>query len=198
MAEILYTGLVVAEKVQKIVASCRFTPEAFFLAELFPTHFVGTPQAREQLLQCTFFNTQLRCADYTSGRVFQKDRELRWEKQGEQVRVVYLGAAETEAELVEYQLQRKDDTLNALKPKSEPTYYYLFGERLRDKDLQKLGKAAQPGDFAVMRIPRTLRYPVRVNDDRYARLAVCEYLEVETNRVVLFRFQGLESWGKGK
>jgi hypothetical protein len=170
-------------------------PEAFFLAELFPTHLVKTQQERENLLQFTFFNQKLCCTDYTTGRIFQQDRELRWERQDELMRVVYLGESENEAQFTEYHLKPKE-ILHALRKRSEPTYYYLFGERLRESDLQKLGKAAQKGDFAVVRIPRMLRYPVKVNDDRYARLAVCEYLEDVTHRVVLFRFQGVESWRK--
>lgn len=195
MGEILYTGLVAEEKMARIVAACRFVPEAFFLAELFPLSPVNTQSEREGLLKFTCFNRTLRCTDYTSGRIFQADRELRWEKQRELVRVVYLGTDENEGELAEYQLEKKE-TLQGLKKKSEPTCYYLFGERLRDHDLQKLGTAAQKGDFAVVRIPRTLRYPVEIDEKRYAHLLVCEYLEEATNRVVLFRFQGVKSWGK--
>ncbi len=192
MAEVLYSGLVAPADVSQMVASCRFTSEALFMAELLPTHFVGKPQEREQLLCFTFFNTTLRCTDYTSGRIFQADRELRWEKQGEQTRFVYLGQADNASELARYQL-KKAETFGELTRKLEPTYYYLFGERLQDRDLAKLGKAAQKGDFAVVRIPRTLRYPVKVNSDRYARLAVCEYLEEANGRVVLYRFQGIEA-----
>jgi hypothetical protein len=193
MAEILYTGLVPAADMERIVEVCQFTPEACFLAELIPIWQVKTQREREDLLQFTFFKRTLRCTDYTSGRIFQHDRELRWERQGERMRVIYLGSAENEAQLAACQLQKKE-TLHGLTKKAEPTYYALFGERLRDNDLLKLGKAAQKGDFAVVRIPRMLRYPVKVNDDRYARLLVCEYVETGTQRVVLFRFQGVESW----
>src|SRR6266852_2937085 len=192
MAEILYTGLVAAEEVQQVVAHCHFTQDALFLAEQIATHFITKPQERLDLLRFTYFKSSPSCIEYTSGRIFQEDRELRWEKQEDKWRVVYLGQAENDAELQEYKL-RKNEEFSSLTKRTELKYYYLFGERLRPDDLKKLGKVAQPGDFAVVRIPRILRYPVRQNNRRYVRLAVCEYLEAATGRVALFRFQCLET-----
>ncbi|HWS84697.1 MAG TPA: CRISPR-associated protein Csx19 [Ktedonobacteraceae bacterium] len=192
MAEILYTGLVAAEKVQKIVAYCNFTLDALFLAEQIPTHFITNPQERLDLLRFTYFKSSPSCIEYTSGRIFQEDRELRWEKQEDKWRVVYLGEAENGTELQEYKL-KENQKFASLTKGTEPKYYYLFGERLRPDDLKKLGKVAQPGDFAVVRIPRILRYPVCQDNHRYVRLAVCEYLEAVTGRVALFRFQRLET-----
>ncbi len=37
--------------------------------------------------------------------------------------------------------------------------YFLFGKRLDQKALDRIGPAAQSGDFAEVRIPRLLRYP---------------------------------------
>ena len=53
------------------------------------------------------------------------------------------------------------EVLSTLTKTDEPTYYYLFGERLKAEDLKKFDKVAQKGDFAVVRIPRILRYPVK-------------------------------------
>ncbi len=191
MTEIVYTGLVTAEEMGQVVAHCHFSQEARFLAEQLPTHIVNNRQERLDLLQFIYFNSDLSCAEYTSGRIFQEDREMRWEKQGEKIRVVYLGSAKHEAELHDDPL-RPNDMLSALTKKT--TYYYLFGERLRKDELDKMGKAVQKGDFAVVRIPRILRYLVDNDDKRYARLKVCEYLEPETKRIVLFRFQSVEAW----
>jgi hypothetical protein len=197
MAEVLYTGRVPLERLEQIASACHFAPEAIFLAESLPVSSVNTQREREALLQFIHYNQQLRCSDYDSGRIFQHDRELRWEREKSQARVVYLGEIESEAELAEYQLE-KMNLLDRYSKESEPTYYSLFGERLKDKDLRKLNTVAQKGDFAVLRIPRTLRYPVKVNDDQYARLIVCEYVEEATGQVALFRFQGVESWGDAK
>lgn len=193
MAEIAYSGRVSAARMQQVVAHCHFAQgDALFMAEQLPTHFITSKQERENLLQFTHFNSELSCAAYTSGRIFQEDRELRWEKQGnDTLRVVYIGPDENEGELRDDQLQRYA-AFNALKKQSEPTYYYLFGERLRHKDSNQSDRPQLAGDFAVLRIPRTLRYPVPPDNKRYARLAVCEYLEA--GRLALFRFQRLETW----
>ncbi len=191
MTEIVYTGLVTAEGLEQVVAHCHFAQDARFLAEQLPMRVINNRQEQRDLLQFIYFNGELSCAEYTSGRVFQEDRELRWEKLGEKIRVVYIGAAENEAELRDDRLHTNEALSTLIK---KTTYYYLFGERLRKGDLDKMGKAVQEGDFAVVRIPRILRYPVDNDDQRYARLKVCEYLEPETKRVALFRFQGVEAW----
>ena len=191
MAEIAYSGQVPAAMMQQVVAHCHFT-QALFMAEQIPTHFITSQQERENLLSFTNYNSELSCAEYTSGRIFQEDRELRWEKQGDDtLHVVYIGPEENEGELRDDQLKNYA-AFNTFTKRSEPTYYYLFGERLIHKDPRQPDKAALPGDFAVLRIPRTLNYPVPRDNNRYARLAVCEYLEA--GRLALFRFQRLETW----
>jgi hypothetical protein len=72
--------------------------------------------------------------------------------------------------------------------------YSLFGERIKSEDLPYFGKSVHLGDFAVVRIPRVLRYPVLPNDKPSARLLVCEYRNKETDSVDLFRFQAVEAW----
>jgi hypothetical protein len=195
MTEVLYTGRVPLERLDRLVSVCRFAPEAIFLAEALPTLPVESRREREALLQCTRYNQQLRCADYDTGRIFQVDRELRWERQHAEARVVYIGEIERESELTDCQLQKKN-ILDQYQKKAGATGYYLFGERLRDEDLPRLSKIADKGDFAVLRIPRTLRYPVKINEDPYARLLLCEYLDEATGRVSFYRFQGMETWGK--
>ena len=189
MKECLYTGQVAAAEIPRIVAACHFVPEARFLAEQLPNRFIGSAQEGRDLLCFTYFAESLAhaCARYTSGRIFQKDRELRWERQGQRLNVVYLGP---EDEGVLADALRPRDTLTTLTKKT--AYYYLFGERLKPEDLAKLDKIARPGDFAVVRIPRILRYPVEQNDRPYARLVVCEYLDA-ASVVTLFRFQHLET-----
>jgi hypothetical protein len=198
MLEMLYTGLVTAEELQQVVDHCHFTRDALFLAEQLPSHVITGLQERQNLLRFAYFEGGAACSEYTSGRIFQEDRELRWEKQtgkhAGKIRVVYLGQADNETELQEDRLSKKKEFDTFIR--SELKYYYLFGERLRASDLKKLGKVALPGDFAVVRIPRILRYPVPQNSQRYVRLAVCEYLDAATGRIALFRFQGLETLGE--
>lgn len=206
MTEILYAGPVPFEQMPKIVAACHFDLDALFLAENIPTHVILTQKERRELLCFKYVREvvdkkgDMPCAKYTTGRIFQKDRELRWERQKDMLRVVYLGVADTNAESVflEHEMKNKKEDLALLKKSDEPKYYALFGERIKDEDLRYFGKTAQPGDFAVVRIPRVLHYPVLQNNEPAVRLLVYEYRNEVTGSVDLFRFHSLETWNDKK
>ena len=142
------------------------------------------------------------CTGYTTGRIFQKDRELRWEKHKEKFRVVYLGSPENVAANIFHEcgLLPQEKELKELEKSQQAThYYYLFGERLKKEDLPYFGKTAQAGDFAVVRIPRVLHYPIVDPDENPSvRLWVREYHNPATGNVDLFRFQALEPWDDKK
>lgn len=191
MEEALYAGEVTVNDFPQFVIDCGFSHHAYALVEQLPAWVIIRAGERQDLLRFAHFDPTIPFAAYTSGRVFDNQAELRWEKQGNMMQVVYLGTKERAGVLLRYKLQKKDE-LAALKPTDEKKYV-LFGERIRSDDLEKIGPAAEPGDFAEVRIPRILRYPVPQNEQRYARLTVREYLD-ERSRVVLFRFQNLESW----
>ncbi len=191
MEEVLYTGQITVNDFPQFVTECDFSPEAFVLAERFPEQVITKIKERQDLLRFTHFERDIPFADYTSGRVFDEYAELRWEKQGNTMQVVYLGAKERAQVLLQYKLQESNE-LDKLKSAGEKKYF-LFGERLAPEDLQKIGPAAEPGDFAEIRIPRLLRYPVQQDKQRYVRLVVREYLDKE-NSVALFRFQDLKQW----
>ncbi len=191
MVEILYTGKITFDKFSQLIVACHFPPEALVLTERLPEQVVRAEE-RLALLQFTYFSTNISIVGYTSGRIFQRDAELRWEKQEEKIHAVYIGPQEHSAILRDADLQEQHE-LATLKKRDKPAYYYLFGERLRQDDLNKIGPSAKPGDFAEVRIPRLLRYPVKLDQKRYIRLAVCEYIDERTGQVALFRFQGLET-----
>ena len=191
MEETLYAGEVTVNDFPQLVIDCGFSHHAYALSEQLPAWVITRANERQDLLRFTHFDPAILFAAYTSGRVFDEHAELRWEKQGNMMQVVYLGTKERAEVLLRYKLHKKDE-LAALKPADEKKYV-LFGERIRSDDLKKIGPVAQPGDFAEVRIPRILRYPMPQNEQRYARLTVREYLD-EQSRVVLFRFQNLESW----
>ena len=191
MEEALYVGEITVDDFPQFVIDCGFSHHAYALIEQLPARVITRAKERQDLLRFTHFDPAIPFAAYTSGRVFDNQAELRWEKQGNMMQVVYLGTNERAEVLLRYKLQKKDE-LTELKPPDEKKYV-LFGERLRSEDLEKIGPAAQSGDFAEVRIPRILRYPVPQNEQRYARLTVREYLD-EQSRVVLFRFQNLELW----
>ena len=81
MVERLYAGSVPADQMPRIVAACAFTQDAFFLAEDIPHHLITSSQEGRDLLHIAVFEEKLAytCATLSSGRIFQEDRELRWE-----------------------------------------------------------------------------------------------------------------------
>jgi len=191
MEEVLYAGQITSNDFPQLVADCTFPASAFVLCERLVDHVITEAKERQELLRFTHFSPNIRFTEYTSGRIFDERAELRWEKQGNTIQVVYLGSKERAPMLHNYKLQ-PSHVLDGLKSGMEKQYF-LFGERLEPDDVQKIGGAASPGDFAEVRIPRLLRYPVPQNKEKYVRLVVREYYD-EENRVMVFRFQDLKQW----
>ncbi len=185
MEEMVSTGLLTLDELTALIASCTaFFEDAIFLAEQLPQHVV-TQDQRKELLRCEHFNANAKFTDYTSGRIFAEAFELRWEKERNMFRVVYVGAERTMSPL---KVQR-DLTLEK-KASAKP--YYLFGEQLGSEGLERIGPVAVEGDFAELRIPRLLHYPVE-KPKRYVQLYIQEYVDKGTGDVALFRFQAIKS-----
>lgn len=197
MEEMLCSDLV--DDLDSLIHTCQFPSDALFLAESLPQRVVVGAKARRDLLCFAKFDAKIPFASYTSGRIFHRDFELRWEKNNGKLQVVYLGI---ERELPE--LEKSKLELRRLEPLK---YYVLFGKRLGPEQLKQIGAPDTERDFAFaeLRIPRLLYYPVKDDNRERVRLAVCEYVEAPTDReelsdkepitgpVVLFRFQGLET-----
>lgn len=189
MEEMLYAGEMTVRDFHGLVADCGFPSTAFVLIERLPKQVITSAKKRHNLLRFTHFDLSIPFTDYTSGRIFDEQAELRWERQGSSMQVVYLGSKWREQVLLNYSLQESHE-LDRLRPPYEKMIF-LFGERIAIEDLEKMGGTARPGDFADVRIPRLLHYPVPQDEQRYVRLVVREYCD-EQNRVVLFRFQDLK------
>lgn len=189
MEEVLYAGEMTVRDFPGLVADCGFPSTAFVLIERLPEQVITSAKERHDLLRFTNFDQSIRFTDYTSGRIFDEQAELRWERQGSSMQVVYLGSKGREQVLLNHRLEKSHE-LDRLKPPDEKMIF-LFGERIATEDLKKMGRAASQGDFAEVRIPRLLHYPVRQDEQRYVRLVVREYYD-EQNRVALFRFQDLK------
>ncbi len=191
MSEVLYAGQVDSTNFTQLIADCHFSPDAKVLAEQMPEHVVASAKERQNLLIFEVFDGNIPFVQYTSGRIFQKDLELRWERQHDKIRIVYLGPEHAPATQVmrDYRLKNFAEPDKLAK---EFKSYFLFGERLDADDIQKIGKSAQVGDFAELRIPRILRYPpVQPDTSSRVQLQVCEYVNKETGQVEFFRFQDL-------
>jgi hypothetical protein len=184
--ELLYSGMV--DDIKTLIDECHIPDGTFFLGEQLPLHFVVTPEQRQNLLLFVPYTTNLPVARYMSGRVFHHDFELRWEKEDDKLRVVYLGIAEHCPQSL---------TLVQNISMQPSKYYYLFGERIRPEDLQKIGKPVREGDFAEVRIPRLLRYPPVASNARRVQIIVCESIDEQTGQVEQYRFQGIKGSEQG-
>jgi hypothetical protein len=193
--EMLYTGF--ANDIKALVDACEFPQDAFVLVERLPSSLVADMrEERQDLLRFARLGDGIDMARYATGRIFSQDFELRWEKEGERYKVVYLGTPEYfDAARQHADLHPDSDTLSKLRPSQKPRRYYLFGEYLDEGRLSEMGIAPEPGTacYAEVRIPRLLRYPELPEKPRRVQLAVREYNDEATGRVQLFRFQGLEA-----
>lgn len=160
------------------------TLPALMLLEQQPQHLVE-PHDRQDLLYFANFTRSFAYNDYTSGRIFHADGELRWEKHGSGFQVVYTGH-------VQYSPELKGTTSLTLDTYPAKTkHYYLFGKRLDNDLLKHIGASAQMGDFAEVRIPRLLRYPAPQDTSERVQLIVNEYRDPATGINVAFRFTQL-------
>ncbi len=186
--EILCTGPV--RDVAALIKAGDFPRDAYFLAERLPQQVIVDPQERQDLLRFARLHEVIDdnvIADYTSGRVFDQDFELRWEKDADGgYKVVYLGKERSIPGL-----EKDDKELKKLDRSKLLKHYYLFGEYLNKERLESMGIEPEEGYYAEVRIPRLLRYPA-LKGARRVQLTVCEYIDKETGRVGLFRFQGLQ------
>ncbi len=193
--EILCAGPV--EDIDALIAACKFPPDALFLVEMLPQHVVVKPKERQDLLRFAYFDGKIRFSMYTSGRIFHPEFELRWQKNDGKIQVVYVG---TKRDLPSLEVM-SDADLETSRRESVPDlrtfrrrHYYLFGERLRTGDLDKIGVPLEERDFAFaeVRIPRLLLYYPAPQNAQRVRLVVREYLDEGTDEVKLFRFERLE------
>ncbi len=158
------------------------------LLESQPRHVVEQEE-RQDLLQFALFDANFDFTSYTSGRVFHEHGEIRWEKLHPYVntRIVYTGNTEYKLDLQD----AKERTLSCNGRVSRQ--YFLFGKRLDDGQLARIGPAAQQSDFAEVRIPRLLRYPrlPSVAKAERVQVAVYEYIDSNTGANIAYRFHNL-------
>ena len=161
------------------------------LLEAQPRHVIEQ-NARQDLLHFALFDPTFDFTPYTSGRIFHALGELRWERQHLKVQIVYTGHKEYKPVLKD----ARETTLDACIPKDRE--YFLFGKKLDKKELDRIGPAAQLGDFAEVRIPRLLRYPQlpMLADAERVQLVMCEYVDPTTAVNVAYRFKNLVPFSK--
>lgn len=193
--EILYRGPV--DTIDGLIAAFNFPKEAYVLLESMPQHVVST-EGRKNLLRFTRLSKIDELANYTSGRVFNKDFELRWERVSGKTQAVFLGKQDVyeRAQKATSAWKSGEDTLKDL-TLQPPRFYYLFGQLLADDDRKVMGLPALVEEeyYAEARIPRLLRYPIKLDNPekkQRVKLVVREYIDTRTGQIKLFRFSGLE------
>jgi hypothetical protein len=197
MPEVLYIGQLTGPELTQLIQHCTFQSEAYFLGEQLPTHMVSDDE-RKNLLCFTRYAPAIPFDSYTTGRVFQPDSELRWEREGNQFRVVYLGSEQNEKVLQSYRCKEHTEfaertSKNELKKRDQTKTYFLFGKFLD----AKVGAPEGCKPYAEARIARILYYPLtqKVTDKTQPAtrvgIKVAEYIDSESGQIFAYRFQSL-------
>lgn len=176
---------------------------ALFLAEEFPRSLINDPVKRKQLL---LFNFLDRVSDderrrFTSGHVFSRKAELRWEKTFDgSYSIVYLGPS-TALDGLKESRQESISSGQYGQYDTETRCYYLFGQRLSEDTRQQMKiqvDASLSADrlYAEARIPRLLHYPWTEppgnKEEKRVQLEVLEYREKDTGQIRYYRFFGVK------
>lgn len=202
MLEVLYTGRLSGSCLTQLIKDCAFQDRARFLGEQLPSHIVDTAK-RSNLLLFTWYLPTIEFASYTTGRVFDQNGELRWEREADQFHVVYLGSEQNAAVLQEYgcreQTPLSERIRNGeLKRRSESKTYILFGQLLNADVSAPEGNIP----YAEARIPRILYYPFLVEEGKQKperiAISVAEYADSKSGPTLAYRFQSLQEVEKSK
>jgi hypothetical protein len=177
-----------------VIQALDCPPETLMILESIPQAFLS-PQERQEGLRFEKFNPGEDFNLWARGRIFHPQFELRWEREGEVFKVVYMGSKN----LAELGFQEEKDLDLS---HSSLVDYYLWGRKVEDEDLKKIGQpeggtsAASQGLFVESQIPRLLYYPIegksRQKKKFRIRLKVKEYLDPDTAKQIYYRFVGLE------
>lgn len=161
----------------------------FVWLESMPRQIVK-PQERQDLLRLDLYRPDLDLHNYTGGRIFHRQGEIRWERQDTMIHLVYTGYAEYQPSWPGLPASQPLDLTPYRRIRST---YFLFGKRLEQDQVDRLQPLAQRGDFAEVRIPRLLRYPdlPELAEAERLQFSTYTYLESSTGICQAYRFNGL-------
>ncbi len=189
--ELLLAGTVTDKDFMTLVRTYTVSPDSptLMLLETQP-HSVVKQEQRQGLLHFAHFQHDFDFTLYTSGRIFHKFGEVHWERLYPLVQVVYTGSTEYQPTIQATNGLNKE-SLSACPTRDRK--YLLFGKRLDEGQLQRIGSPTQTGDFAEVRIPRLLRYPPLDDTAKAERvqIEIREYLHSATGTNVAYRFYNL-------
>lgn len=186
------------------ITACQFPLNALFLGEIHPRRTISHDE-RQGLLRFAHFDTSIAFADYTTGRIFHPNFELRWEQTSASTamyQVVYIGAERDMSNLRcnDYLIECKEHAENEHKKQGDKyqciflneTHYYLFGTIVKDAT-KKAVERERTVVFAEARIPRPLHYPDLSSPAERVQLQVREYCDRQSGQVMWFRFADLKA-----
>lgn len=186
MKEHLYSGLLDEETIGNLVDDFEIFNEddTLLLLEMLPFRWMEEEE-REEALLFTRYEGSLELKKYQKGRVFNPRGELYFERVDTGYRVIYAGLLLESREL----LAAYPNEIEICGPKA----YYLWGKKLQDKHLEKMGlqKGLSPPLYMEIMIPRVFSYPVD-DTSRRCKLSIMEYVDREDGRTQYFRFHHLE------
>ncbi len=193
--EVLYTRKLSGEKLQRLIHDCTFQNTARFLGEQLPQHLIDD-QKRSNLLLFTWHPAVLQVDNYltTTGRIFDKSCELRWELIGkDEFQVIYLGHKQNISILKDYGLKSNDEFSEFIQNdqiEKKDAEKILFGKFLEAQS-PLIANTENIKPFAEARIPRILYYPL--NDKaEYVKMNVIEYWQIGSGSLLTFRFESLK------
>ncbi len=105
--------------IMSVIAAMNIPDDALVLGEEQPQRVIGRTE-RAELLHFAHYEPAIELERYTSGRLFCSAFELRWQRQGGKLRIVYTGQSQTAP-------AHSSDVLTV--KKSSDGYYILFGKR---------------------------------------------------------------------
>ncbi len=172
-----------AENLLPIVQALDCPPELLMILERVPNVFLSDDEKKIGIC-LQKYDASENLEAWERGRIFHRNFELRWEKQGSVFVIGYIGEP-TELpmphikSLSEFDIQ--DET------------YYLWGERMSADNLKAIDQPEATNLFLELQIPRLLFYPVSNQGGKSrVKISVRHYLNSETGALEFYRFRHLE------
>lgn len=185
MNENLYRGDLEKHVLQDLL-KLLFTPErgrAYALLEVVPSHFMEEKQLARGL-QLICFHEGLDPGEWTEGKIFNIEGELRWQKGDNTFHVIYAGSSPHAASFLE------SETLDWESSFLEG--YYLWGERLSLENKSKMGLDPEKGLFLELQIPCAFAYPVEPEGLKRCKVNIVRYNDRASGIPQYFRMHSLQ------
>ncbi len=154
-------------KVTDLVSVVVWVSPAWMYLERVPQDYLE-PKAQLSAIHFATLDVTTNFNSWERGRIFDANRELRWERIGGDFHVVYCGIAPP-ASMTELDLENST---------VRETHYYLWGQQVRADDRERVGLLPDQSAFIELRIPHVLHYPLPPSARR-AQVRVRELLGVD-------------------